>query len=161
MSVHNSSDNRTPKEDLLLFTDVVDESNSYRVSQQKGISLSTHLAYNILSSKHRFLIVFIILALTSVCLAMLFSLGFSLVGRFSDAFSLARVIAQGESYIEVSQADAAFTMAWSGLIMFLVCAFVCFICVVLTIKMVRIYLAFSKRNLAVVPLEKDKRSGSS
>lgn len=128
----------------------------FEENQPKKISFFTQYAYRILSSRRRYLLAFGLLAVFALCFILLVLLLCQIGGDAIKTFELTGMLSSTRDASIIGQAQQAWKLLWSYVVVIALCGAGIFFCVTIAYKMIKILLIFRERKRAIVPIDWEK-----
>ncbi|MCI9273175.1 MAG: zinc ribbon domain-containing protein [Clostridiales bacterium] len=134
----------------------------YEQTKPRTIGLFTRVAYRLLSSPHRYPLSFGLLAAFSICFILLILMLCSIGPDAQRAFALTGQAAGSRELILIREAQQAWQLLWSYLVVFSACLGGLVFLGATAYKMAKILIVFHKRKRTIEPIdwEKVRRSQS-
>lgn len=128
----------------------------FEENHPKKISFFTQYAYRILSSRHRYLLAFGLLAVFTLCFILLVFLLCQIGGDAIKTFELTGMLYSTREANIIGQAQQAWKLLWSYVLVIALCGAGIFLCVTIAYKIIRILLIFRERKRAIIPIDWEK-----
>lgn len=125
----------------------------FEENRPKKISFFTRCAYQILSSRQRYLLAFGLLAGFALGFILLVSLLCQIEGDAVKTFELTGMLFSTREASIIGQAQQAWKLLWSYVAVMALCGVGIFFCIATAYKMIKILLIFRVRKRAIVPLD--------
>lgn len=131
-----------------------DLNNEYKADLKvntNNLNLFTKTAYKLISSKRKYLNVFILLASFTISLSCFTEIFIAFCKSFSHAVKLNIALANNVEFISFKYVEFTWSVAWSQFILaiFFLTAFIC--CIIIGIKILKIYFTFNKLGILIEP----------
>lgn len=127
---------------------MVNETQSFNLNQNCKINFFTKKAYNLITSKRRYLNVFVVMSIFSVSLACFTKLLLKLYNSFSYAIKLNIALVDNYDIVSFDHVQFIWTIVWSEAIFSMLFLALLIFSGLIIIKIIKIYFTFYKRGIS-------------